>query len=75
MATAEIRKQEAKSDRRTPIVALTASAIEGDREQCLASGMDDYVPKPFTTDQMRSNGSVRRVPSRKCNCHRCIRSP
>src|ERR1700694_4071588 len=53
-ATTEIRKQEAKSDRRTPIVALTASAIEGDREQCLASGMDDYVPKPFTAEQMRS---------------------
>ena len=53
-ATAEIRKHETNTDRRTPIVALTASAIEGDREQCLASGMDDYVPKPFTTEQMRS---------------------
>ncbi len=53
-ATAEIRKQEAKSGRRVPIVALTASAIEGDREQCLAAGMDDYVTKPFTAEQMRS---------------------
>jgi two-component system sensor histidine kinase/response regulator len=52
-ATAEIRKQEAQSGRRVPIIALTASAIEGDREQCLAAGMDDYVPKPFTTEQMR----------------------
>jgi CheY-like chemotaxis protein/HPt (histidine-containing phosphotransfer) domain-containing protein len=53
-ATAEIRKREANSGRRTPIVALTASAIEGDREQCLAAGMDDYVAKPFTTEQMRA---------------------
>jgi two-component system, sensor histidine kinase and response regulator len=53
-ATAEIRKRETQSDRRVPIVALTASAIEGDRERCLAAGMDDYLAKPFTAEQMRS---------------------
>src|SRR5437588_9628733 len=53
-ATAAIRIQETDADRRVPIVALAASAIEGDREQCLAAGMDDYLPKPFTADQMRA---------------------
>ena len=51
-ATAEIRGREALSGRRTPIVALTASVVEDGRRRCLAVGMDDYLAKPFTLDQM-----------------------
>jgi CheY-like chemotaxis protein len=46
-ATAAIREKEKTSGGRVPIVALTANAMQGDEERCLAQGMDAYLAKPF----------------------------
>jgi len=52
-ATALIRKMEGKSAH-TPIVAMTANAMQGDRERCLEAGMDDYVAKPVRPKDLQT---------------------
>jgi len=52
-ATAAIRARERSGGKRTPIIALTAHALEGFREQALDAGMDGFVTKPIQFEELR----------------------
>jgi CheY-like chemotaxis protein/nitrogen-specific signal transduction histidine kinase len=53
-ATAAIRAHEKTTGTHVPIVAMTAHAMQGDRERCLASGMDGYISKPISLEAIRN---------------------
>jgi CheY-like chemotaxis protein/HPt (histidine-containing phosphotransfer) domain-containing protein len=50
--TREIRRRETEAGKHIPVVALTGHALEGDRQQCIAAGMDDYLAKPLRQEQL-----------------------
>jgi len=51
-ATVAIREKEKSTGMHIPIIAMTANAMKGDQERCLAAGMDAYISKPVSTEKM-----------------------
>ena len=54
-ATMEIRRREKENGGHIPIIAMTASVMQGDRERCLESGMDDYIAKPVQPEEVKAS--------------------
>ncbi|HOK51913.1 MAG TPA: response regulator, partial [Bacteroidales bacterium] len=51
-ATRKIRELEASTNTHVPIIAITANALAGDKEICLAAGMNEYISKPFQIETL-----------------------
>ena len=69
MATRQLRLlEQTEGMGRVPVIALTANALEGDRERCLDAGMDDYVTKPFQRDTL-ATVLARWLPGKKRLAH------